>query len=217
MQPSSSLDEVNYRSSPSESPSVTLSLKNDETRANNVFVSTSNLRCGDELLETRCNLEFRKDLLMDLPHVSYINEHGVEEGIFKSEPLAIEFEVDSMHHHHQQQSFLTLTTLPSIPHSVNESIVASNSDNSLVSNNVSNLFTLNTSPSCWVTSQHEDGNYLNANYNFLGSSSGHFQRAEVYSQSEFAHHTVVETQFKPSVQIGHNPLYHLDTNNRRIW
>lgn len=195
-----------------------LTVNNEETRTHHVS-GASNIHCDDEMLEVRCNLELRKDLIIE-SHATYVNDaHQVEEeGIFKSEPeTALELDVNALHHH-QQQSYMTLTSLPSISLTT-ESIDVPSSDNNLVSN-ISNLFSINPS-SCWMSSQHEESNYLNSNYNYLSNSSScHYQRntPEISNQTEFGHHMVmVENPFKQSLPMGPNPLYHLDTNNRRIW
>lgn len=215
----STLDETNETES--DVPSPTGVDSSIETNEASVIVSRSDItHKNDEVTDLRANLELRKDLLIE-PSLNYVNMDD-ENGLFKSENLVPEEELE--HHyldsHRHSPSYATLTRchVPTVIHQEDETPIDVSGESATNLTLIPNM--LNFNPSCWVPS-HEESTLLGLPSSHQLGSSCHFPSTIStdngqleYSQPSFM--MMMEDPFK-SVPMISNALYHLDTNNRRIW
>ena len=187
---------------------------------------------ADEMssLDLRANLELRKDLLIE-PNFVAVNVE--EDELYKTDPLVVEVQEaggDLESQRHQRcPSYVTLTTVPSAGFDQGteeqSSSMAVDHSNSGVSN-ITNLLNFSSS---WVSAHEENGAFIAGisqhPHHPSTTSMSYYQRNNPLeiSVQEFPHHSHYAladdaSPFnKSSMPLGPNPLYHLDTSNRRIW
>lgn len=187
----------------------------DPNGATNLVISTNE---GEASSSTRLNLGLRKDLLTEPTYLDIIvNEN--DDDLFKNKPIFVEVEATDGDMLEQQEdrgpSYVNLTTLPTMIHDKKAiEIMANMSSNN---NGMPSIATLFNSSWASSSSAHEDGNIHHNHF----ISPCHFQRSsmEMMSMQDFSNSSYIPTDdaFKSAMPLGPNPLYHLDTNNRRIW
>ncbi|XP_057372115.1 uncharacterized protein LOC130693031 [Daphnia carinata] len=209
--------------SPSLSGQTTPSAENKER---SVIVSESNFRHEqDDEVELPRNLELRKDLLLE-PSTNYL-EIDEENELLKTETSVDRDElensyVDNPHDSQSPSGYITLASchLPSVVQDIDESPDASiEATNGLMP--IPSMFNFN--PSCWMQNSYEEAQAhlaLQSSHQQLGSPCHYTVMSTKNSHLEYPHPSfmMMEDPFKSlPVPAGSNALYHLDTNNRRIW
>lgn len=208
------VEEIN--SARSESLRIKEDSMNGSNKETSVIVSRADATSKEEVVDARQNVELRKDLLLEAPE-SYI-EMDDESGLFKNDSLIPEEELEHEYLHRPPPSYVTLTPchVPTAIHQDGETPDLSGDDvNNLTL--IPNM--LNYNPSCWVPSHDESALCLPQSHQ-LGSPCNMPINSAELPQMEYCHPPFVvmdENPFKPSFPMVSNPLYHLDTNNRRIW
>lgn len=196
-----------------------------ESNEGSVFVSESHIRPKlDDELELRRNLEFRKDILVESP-TTYLDVDEENE-LLKAEISVDRDELENSYVNNQQDCqspsrYVTLASchLPSIVQDTNEPLDASGeSANGLIP--IPSM--LNFNPSCWMQNNYEEaqGHLALQSSDQQLSSPCHFSIISTRNNhTEYPHPSfmMMEDLYKSSVPAGSNALYHLDTNNRRIW
>lgn len=213
------VEDINSIRSESRSPYVQedrLVGSNDEESNN--LIPNSEIVDGEELLDSRPNIELRKDLLLESSEGYAEMEEG--SGLFKNGSLIPEEELEHDYNCDRRlpPSYATLTPchVPNIIHQ-DCGLQEPNGDNVNNLTLIPNM--LNYNPSCWVPSHEENALCMPPSRQF--SPPGHIPMNSVemphmeYSQQPYM---MMEDPFKPtSMPVIPNHLYHLDTNNRRIW
>lgn len=211
------LEEINEAQS--DSPQMNSSM---EIKESSIIFSRSDTshKADDDVTDLRINLELRKDLLSETSahyHVDMDEENGLYKSEFREEEIIEQRYLDI--HHCRSPSYVTLTPchMPTVIHHEDETPIDMPAENTSLTTLIPNM--LNFNQSCWVSS-HEEGTLLSlpSSHQLMGSTC-HFPStisAEnlEYSQPPFM---MIEDPFKSSVPMISNALYHLDTNNRRIW
>ena len=177
-----------------------------------VIVSTLSTKAAEASESADKNLEMRKDLLIQADEANATFQTIEVEGLFKNEPHAVDVcpvkEEDGV----QQPSYVTLTPVSSGAETLDMA------DNASLVSNLSHL--LNFNPTSWI-SGHEDTSLMATGFpQPVDLAPAHFQRnmVEVNGVTTELSTYLMDDEYKsPSMQIGPNPFYHMDTNNRRIW
>ncbi|KAI9560585.1 hypothetical protein GHT06_011533 [Daphnia sinensis] len=222
---SSVLGNIDNDISTSQSPSAP-KIPSVENRESSVIVSESNFRREqDNEMELPRNLELRKDLLME-PSTNYL-EIDEENELLKTETSVDRDElenpyIDNSHDSQSPSGYVTLGSchLPSVVQDIDEQADASiETTNGLMP--IPSM--LNFNPSCWMQNSYEEAQShlaLQASHQQLGSPCHYPMMSTKNSHLEYPHPSfmMMEDPFKSlPVPAGSNGLYHLDTNNRRIW
>jgi hypothetical protein len=167
-------------------------------------------------------LELRKDLLLEPP--SNFVEVNEDNELFKNGSLIDQEELENSYLDDQHQSptrYVTLAScnLPTITQYDGEvPDTSGESANSLTL--IPNM--LNFNPSCWMSNAHEEAQAhfgLPSSHQQFGSPCHFPMMSTENTHLEYSHPSfmLMEDPFKSLSIPGSNPLYHLDTNNRRIW
>lgn len=188
----------------------------DQNGANNLVISTTEGEASSS--STRLNLGLRKDLLTVEPTYLDIIVNEEDNDFFKNKPIFVEVEATDGDMLEQQQdrgpSYVNLTTLPTMIHDKKAIEIMANMSSNNNNNGMPSIATLFNSS--WASSSA----YEESNHNHFISPC-HFQRnsMEMMSMQDFSNSSYIPTDdaFKSAMPLGPNPLYHLDTNNRRIW
>ena len=216
---SSVLNEINYDRSVTQSPC----LKEDsftEPKETSVLAPKPDAIYKENEGGLRGNLELRKDLLLG-PSANFL-EINEENELFKTETLMEKEELENSYFDEQRQSpsrYVTLDScnLPTVTqHDGEGPDVSGESACSLTL--IPNM--LNFNPSCWMPNEEAQAHFgLTSSHQQLGSPC-HFPIISTENTHlEYSHPSfmMMEDPFKSLSIPGSNPLYHLDTNNRRIW
>lgn len=219
------LGDIDNDLSTSQSPSAQKT-PSVETKEGSVTVYESNFRCKqDNELELPGNLELRKDLLLE-SSTTYL-EIDEENELLKTENSIDRDElensyVDNPHDSQSPSGYVTLASchLPSVVQDIDEPLDASvETTNGLMP--IPSM--LNFNPSCWMQNSYEEAQAhlaLQSSHQQLGSPCHYPIMSTKNSHLEYSHPSfmMMEDPFKSlPVPAGSNALYHLDTNNRRIW
>ncbi|XP_046649832.1 uncharacterized protein LOC124341002 isoform X2 [Daphnia pulicaria] len=216
--PSSVLDEINYDQSVTQSPEDSI----NEIKETSVIVFKPDAIYKEDEGESRGNLELRKDLLLEPP--SNFVEVNEDNELFKNGSLIDQEELENSYLDDQHQSptrYVTLAScnLPTITQYDGEvPDTSGESANSLTL--IPNM--LNFNPSCWMSNAHEEAQAhfgLPSSHQQFGSPCHFPMMSTENTHLEYSHPSfmLMEDPFKSLSIPGSNPLYHLDTNNRRIW
>lgn len=208
------VEEIN--SARSESLCIKEDVMVETNQETSVIVSRGDATSKEEIMEAKQNIELRKDLLLQASE-NYV-EMDEESGLFKNDSLIPEEVLEHEYLRRQPPSYVTLTPchIPTAIHQDGETPDLSGDDvNNLTL--IPNM--LNYNPSCWVPSHDESALCLPQSHQ-LGSPCNMAINSADLSQMEYCHPPFMMSDvnpFKPSIPMVPNPLYHLDTNNRRIW